>query len=97
MRKRIKLLAGMSNAAQEGQTPMSVVLQFPGMTVAGRAWQRNRSPHTLGAVHAVRGGSSLISWVRPASCECCGRPTLAARSGIDRETLCRHCSPLNIA
>ena len=74
---------------------MSVVVPFPGTRAAARAG-RNRSSQTLSGIHPTRAGS-VMSWVWPASCECCGRPTLAARSGIDRETLCRHCSPLSIA
>ena len=64
---------------------MSVVVPFPGLRAAGRVGARNRSAQTLGASHAVRGGS-VISWVRPASCDCCGRPTLAGRSGVERAT-----------
>jgi hypothetical protein len=75
---------------------MSVVVPFPGLRAASRGGQRNRSSDTLSAVHPTRAGS-VISWVRPASCECCGRPTLAARVGLGRMTLCRQCSPPNIA
>ncbi len=75
---------------------MSVVVQFPGMRVTGHSGQRSRGPQSLGASHAVRGGS-VISWVRPASCECCGRPTLAGRSGRERMTLCVHCGPPRVA
>jgi len=80
----------------EQSDPMSVVVPFPGVRLAGRATQRSRSSQSLGAAHAVRGGS-VISWVRPASCDCCGRPTLAGRSGAQLATLCVHCSPPNIA
>ncbi len=75
---------------------MSVVLPFPGIRAAARGGQRSRSSQTLSAVHPARGGS-VISWVRPATCDCCGRPTLAGRSGFERMTLCGHCSPPNIA
>jgi hypothetical protein len=75
---------------------MSVVVPFPGAQSASRGGQRNRSNQSLSAVHPTRAGS-VISWVRPASCECCGRPTLAARQSPGRMTLCGHCSPPNIA
>ncbi|HEY3058442.1 MAG TPA: hypothetical protein VGL99_05655 [Chloroflexota bacterium] len=75
---------------------MSVVVQFPGLRAAGRTGQRNRALSALGPTHAVRGGS-VISWVRPASCDCCGRPTLAGRSGAERVTLCGHCRPPSVA
>jgi len=74
---------------------MSVVVPFPGLRTAGRGGQRNRTGQTLSAVRPTRG--SVISWVRPAECECCGRPTLAGRSTLERVTLCGHCSPPNIA
>jgi len=61
---------------------MSVVVPFPGLRAA-RGGQRNRSSQTPSAPHPAR-GSSVISWVRPAECECCGRPTLAGRRGLDR-------------
>ena len=73
---------------------MSVVVPFPGDRVAPTG-SRNRSSQSLSAVHPARGGS-VISWVRPATCECCGRPTLAPR-GVGRMTLCGHCSPPSIA
>ena len=75
---------------------MSVVVPFPGLRTASRGGQRNRSSQTLGAVHPARAGS-VISWVRPATCECCGRPTLAGRRGYGETTLCGHCSPPNVA
>jgi len=87
--------AGMSNAPLRSEPSMSVVVQFPGMRAA-RTGQRNRAVSALGAPHAVRGGS-VISWVRPASCDCCGRPTLAGRNGADRVTLCGHCRPPSVA
>jgi hypothetical protein len=74
---------------------MSVVVPFPGVRGASRGFQRSSS-QTLSAVHPVRAGS-LLSWVRPAKCDCCGRPTLSSRMGVDRGTLCRHCSPPSIA
>jgi len=33
-------------------------------------------------LHPALGGG-LMSWVRPASCDCCGRPTLAGRAGLE--------------
>ena len=75
---------------------MSVVLTFPTMRSAARGGLRNRTNQTLNGVHPARGGS-VISWVRPAACECCGRPTLAGRAGTDRSVLCGHCSPPSIA
>jgi hypothetical protein len=75
---------------------MSVVVPFPGMRTASRGGQRNRNYLTVSSGHPTRGGS-LLSWVSPATCECCGRPTLAGPKGLDRTTLCRHCSPPNIA
>jgi hypothetical protein len=74
---------------------MSVIVPFPGGRAASRGGQLNRSAQTLGAVHPARAG--MISWVRPASCECCGRPTLASRSGVARMTFCRQCSPPSVA
>ena len=74
---------------------MSVIVPFPGGRATAHGGPRNRSGQTLGAVHPTRAG--MISWVRPASCECCGRPTLAGPSGMERMTLCRHCSPPNVA
>ena len=75
---------------------MSVVVPFPELSAASYGGQRSRTSQTLSGVHPARAGS-VMSWVRPASCDCCGRPTLASRTGQDRRTLCRHCSPLNIA
>jgi hypothetical protein len=75
---------------------MSVVVPFPGVRAASYGGQWSRTSHTLSGVHTARAGS-VMSWVRPASCECCGRPTLASRTGQDRSTLCRHCDPPNIA
>jgi hypothetical protein len=74
---------------------MSVVVPFPGLRTAGRSAQRRHSAEQLSAVHPVRGGS-VISWVRPASCDCCGRPTLAGRGQGDL-TLCGHCRPPSVA
>lgn len=68
---------------------MSAVLQFPGTRTALRG-------RAASAAHPSRGGS-VISWVRPASCECCGRPTLAGRPGLSDQTLCGHCSPPSVA
>lgn len=75
---------------------MSAVLQFPGNRAATRGAQRARSAFGAGAPHPLSGGS-VISWVRPLSCECCGRPTLGARSRRSDGTLCGHCSPPNVA
>jgi hypothetical protein len=74
---------------------MSVIVPFPGGRVASRRAQHNRSGQTLGAVHPTR--AAMISWVRAASCECCGRPTLVRRSGAERMTLCGQCSPPSVA
>ncbi|HYW89978.1 MAG TPA: hypothetical protein VFB50_19550 [Chloroflexota bacterium] len=68
---------------------MSEVVPFPGMRAAGHVVQR-QGPRVL------RSGG-VISWLRAASCVCCGRPTLAERSGVQRVTLCGHCSPPSIA
>jgi hypothetical protein len=79
---------------------MSVVVPFPGARAANRGRQASRSGHALHAgSQALHGpnGLSVISWVRPASCACCGRPTLAARGAGDRNALCGHCSPPSIA
>jgi len=75
---------------------MSVVVPFPGLRSAARGGQRNHNGQTSAAMHPARAGS-VISWVRPAACACCGRPTLAGRSVIGRLTLCGQCSPPNIA
>ena len=73
---------------------MSVVVPFP--QARARLATSKVAPASP-ALHSVRGGS-LISWVRPRSCSCCGRPTLAApRFGADNETLCSHCTPPSIA
>jgi hypothetical protein len=74
---------------------MSVVVPFPGARNAARGGQRNRT-NQAASPHTTRGGS-VISWVRPAECECCGRPTLAGRSARNGMTLCGHCSPPSIA
>ena len=74
---------------------MSVIVQFPGARAGSRSRQHNRGAQMLGAVHLS--GPGMISWVRPASCECCGRPTLARRGGIVRMTLCGECNPPNVA
>jgi hypothetical protein len=75
---------------------MSVVVPFPGIQAASRGAQRSRGGQAASAVHPARAGS-VISWVRTASCDCCGRPTLATRVGTGRGALCRHCNPPNIA
>ena len=74
---------------------MSVIVPFPGGRAASRGGQRNRSSRTLGAVHPTL--AAPISWVHRASCECCGRPTLACRGGAERTILCGHCSPPSVA
>jgi hypothetical protein len=74
---------------------MSDILPFPGGRVASRGGQHSRSGQTLGAVHPTRAG--MISWMRRASCECCGRATLAGRARTERMTLCRQCNPQNVA
>ena len=74
---------------------MSVIVPFPGGRAASRSRQHNRTGQSLGAVHPTQAG--MISWVRPASCECCGRPTLAGRTGLEGLTLCGHCSPPSVA
>jgi hypothetical protein len=75
---------------------MSVVVPFPGIQAASRGAQHSRGGQAASAVHPARAGS-VISWVRTASCDCCGRPTLATRVGTGRGPLCRHCNPPNIA
>jgi len=74
---------------------MSVVLPFPGLRAALRG-ARNPSRRSLNGVHPAM-GSSLMSWVCAASCECCGRPTLAGRTGLEGLILCGHCSPPSVA
>ena len=75
---------------------MSVVVRFPGAPVA-RLAARGRA-QTLGsgrgALHPVRGGG-VISWLRPAPCSCCGRPTLAGQAGLGG--LCAQCTPPDVA
>ena len=84
---------GIRNAAQEGDPQMSVVVPFPGARAAARGTaQRSRAQ----SAHSER-ALSVISWVRPTACDCCGRPTLAGESRVTRETLCGHCSPPSIA
>ena len=75
---------------------MSVVVPFPGARAASRGGQRSYASQTMAALHPAHAGS-VISWVRPATCECCGRPTLAGRSALRGATLCSHCSPPNVA
>ena len=75
---------------------MSVVVPFPGVSLGTRGIQRKRGGAAIDAIHSVRGGS-VISWVCPASCACCGRPTLAGRPGQQHVTLCGHCSPPSVA
>jgi hypothetical protein len=75
---------------------MSVVVQFPGVRAGSRAVQRGRAVQAIGGAHPARAGS-VISWVRAASCECCGRPTLSGRNGSGRSVLCGHCSPPSVA
>ena len=70
---------------------MNAIVPFPG----GRVSSRSRSSQLLGAVHPTHAG--MISWVRRASCECCGRATLTGRGGPQRLTLCGPCSPQNVA
>jgi hypothetical protein len=74
---------------------MSVIVPFPGGRAASHRGQHNRAGQTLGAVHRTDAG--LISWVRSASCDCCGRQTLARRGGTNRATLCGQCRPLGVA
>jgi len=74
---------------------MSVIVPFPGGRAAAGSGQHSRSGQTLGAVHPTRAGT--ISWVHRASCECCGRATLAGRGGSERMTLCGQCSPPSVA
>jgi hypothetical protein len=73
---------------------MSVVVPFPGMRAVRGQRARVGQP-TLG-IHPVRGGS-VISWVRPAHCSCCGRPTLAGPGPLGGATLCGHCTPPSAA
>jgi hypothetical protein len=85
----------MPNAAHLREVDMSVVVPFPGSRASVRP-----AHHGAGPVHAgsrTGQGVSVISWVRPANCACCGRPTLAGRSGHDRVALCGHCRPPSIA
>ena len=75
---------------------MSVVVPFPGQRATARGNQHNRVSQRSTGAHPARAGS-VISWVRPASCDCCGRPTLAGRSGLEHVTLCGQSSPPSIA
>jgi hypothetical protein len=74
---------------------MSVVVPFPEVSTA-RVALRDRGTRTVPDARFLA-GPGVISWLRPAQCECCGRPTLAGRGGLDRPTLCGHCAPPNIA
>src|SRR5205823_1607109 len=71
---------------------MSVVVPFP-----SRAGARGRVRTARSQAEYLGRSLGVISWVRPASCECCGRPTLAGQSRVARMTLCGHCSPPNVA
>jgi hypothetical protein len=86
----------MPNAAHTNNLDMSVVVPFPGSRASVRPAQRSGGQVRAGGLSGRR-GVSVISWVRPANCACCGRPTLAGRSGHDRVALCAHCSPPSIA
>jgi len=81
---------------ERSKSQMSVVVRFPSARVAARGSVRNRSSQGVAAVHLAPAGS-VVSWVRPAACECCGRPTLAGRRALDGVTLCGHCCPPNVA
>ncbi|HYY90100.1 MAG TPA: hypothetical protein VFA49_14980 [Chloroflexota bacterium] len=81
---------------------MSVVVPFPEARVAQHAAMRGRTVQVVGlaghagTAHPIRGGG-VISWLRPAQCMCCGRPTLAGQVRPSNVTLCAHCTPPSVA
>jgi hypothetical protein len=76
---------------------MSVVVPFPALSTTVR---RGRKPglDRLGNTSHTAHAASSISWVRPADCDNCGRPTLATWRKRMQATLCGRCTvPGNIA
>ena len=68
------------------------------MLFPGSRTTRNvgRGGLSAASTHGSRGGT-LLSWVRPTHCSCCGRPTLRARAVPQGEVLCSRCNPPSVA
>ena len=78
---------------------MSVVVPFPVTRVSRSRQASARHGHgspVASAQHPARGGT-IIGWVRPAACVCCGRPTLRAGLRPGGAVLCSHCTPPSVA